>query len=59
MKVAVPAQGVEVSMKWSWKIGSYAGIGVYIHATFIMIQSAVAKAGGRFAVPAPSFKTQH
>jgi Zn-dependent protease len=24
-------------MKWSWKIGSYAGIGVYIHATFLLI----------------------
>jgi Zn-dependent protease len=24
-------------MKWSWKIGEYAGIGVYIHATFFLI----------------------
>jgi Zn-dependent protease/CBS domain-containing protein len=24
-------------MKWSWKIGSYAGIGVFIHATFLLI----------------------
>ncbi|MEK7728476.1 MAG: site-2 protease family protein [candidate division KSB1 bacterium] len=24
-------------MKWSWKIGSYAGIGVYIHTTFLFI----------------------
>ncbi len=24
-------------MKWSWKIGSFAGIGVYIHATFLLI----------------------
>lgn len=24
-------------MKWSWKIGEYAGIGVYIHATFLLI----------------------
>jgi len=24
-------------MKWSWKIGSYAGIGVYIHATFLLL----------------------
>jgi Zn-dependent protease len=24
-------------MKWSWKLGSFAGIGVYIHATFLLI----------------------
>ncbi len=24
-------------MKWSWRIGSFAGIGVYIHATFLLI----------------------
>ena len=24
-------------MKWSWKIGEYAGIGVYVHATFLLI----------------------
>lgn len=24
-------------MKWSWKIGQYNGIGVYIHATFLLI----------------------
>ncbi|MCG3118562.1 MAG: putative zinc metalloprotease Rip3 [bacterium] len=24
-------------MKWSWKIGEYAGIGVFIHATFLLI----------------------
>ena len=24
-------------MKWSWKIGEYQGIGVYIHATFLLI----------------------
>lgn len=24
-------------MKWSWKIGQYQGIGVYIHATFLLI----------------------
>jgi Zn-dependent protease len=24
-------------MKWSWKIGEFAGIGVYIHATFLLI----------------------
>ena len=24
-------------MKWSWKIGSYAGIGVFIHASFLLI----------------------
>ena len=24
-------------MKWSWRIGTVAGIGVYIHATFLLI----------------------
>jgi Zn-dependent protease len=24
-------------MKWSWKIGEFAGIGVYIHATFLLV----------------------
>lgn len=24
-------------MKWSWKIGDFAGIGVYIHATFLLL----------------------
>jgi Zn-dependent protease/CBS domain-containing protein len=24
-------------MRWAWKIGSYAGIGVYVHATFLLI----------------------
>ena len=24
-------------MKWSWKIGEFAGIGVYMHATFLLI----------------------
>lgn len=24
-------------MKWSWKIGEFAGIGVYVHATFVLI----------------------
>jgi Zn-dependent protease len=24
-------------MKWSWKIGEYKGIGVYVHATFLLI----------------------
>jgi len=24
-------------MRWAWKVGSYAGIGVYIHATFLLI----------------------
>lgn len=24
-------------MKWSWKIGAYRGIGVYVHATFLLI----------------------
>jgi Zn-dependent protease len=45
-------------MKWSWRIGSFAGIGVYIHATFLLIlgwvvlshwlqgQTAAATAGG-------------
>jgi Zn-dependent protease/CBS domain-containing protein len=24
-------------MKWSWKVGSFAGIGVYVHATFLIL----------------------
>ena len=24
-------------MKWSWKLGTFAGIGVYIHATFLLL----------------------
>ena len=29
-------------MKWSWKIGEFAGIGVYVHATFLLIIAWVA-----------------
>jgi Zn-dependent protease len=29
-------------MKWSWKIGQFAGIGVYVHATFLLIIAWVA-----------------
>ena len=24
-------------MKWSWKIGEFRGIGVYVHATFLIL----------------------
>jgi hypothetical protein len=24
-------------MKWSWKIGEFRGIGVYMHATFLIL----------------------
>ena len=24
-------------MKWSWKLGEFAGIGVYVHATFLLL----------------------
>jgi Zn-dependent protease/predicted transcriptional regulator len=27
----------DTAMKWSWKIGTFAGIGVYIHATFLLL----------------------
>lgn len=35
-------------MKWSWRIGEYAGIGVYIHATFLLLLVWVA--GTQFAM---------
>jgi Zn-dependent protease/predicted transcriptional regulator len=27
----------DAEMKWSWRIGTFAGIGVYVHATFILL----------------------
>ncbi len=29
-------------MKWSWKLGEVAGIGVYMHATFLLLIGGVA-----------------
>jgi Zn-dependent protease/predicted transcriptional regulator len=34
-------------MKWSWKVGEFAGIGVYIHATFLLIIAWIALAHWR------------
>jgi len=32
-------------MKWSWKIGEFAGIGVYMHTTFLLLIGWVALTG--------------
>jgi len=29
-------------MKWSWKLGEMAGIGAYVHATFLLLIGGVA-----------------
>jgi hypothetical protein len=29
-------------MKWSWKIGKFAGIDVYVHATFVLFLAWIA-----------------
>ena len=29
-------------MKWSWKLGKFAGIDVYLHATFILLLAWIA-----------------
>jgi Zn-dependent protease/CBS domain-containing protein len=34
-----------MAMKWSWKIGEFAGIGVYMHATFLLLLGWVAFTG--------------
>lgn len=42
-------------MRWSWKIGEFAGIGVYMHATFLLLIGWVALSGwlqGRTAAAA-------
>ncbi len=28
---------MEYNMRWSWKIGQFRGIGVYMHATFLIL----------------------
>jgi Zn-dependent protease len=32
-----PKQPAAAGMKWSWKLGTFAGIGVYVHATFSIL----------------------
>jgi len=32
-------------MKWSWKIGEFAGIGVHMHTTFLLLLGWVAFTG--------------
>src|SRR5437667_9822988 len=29
--------GVRSEMKWSWRLGTVAGIGLYVHATFLLL----------------------
>jgi len=45
-------------MKWSWRIGRIAGIGVYVHATFVLLLVWIAlveyRASGRLAAVAPA-----
>jgi len=37
-----PAQAGSPGMKWSWRLGRFQGIGVYVHATFVLLVAWVA-----------------
>src|SRR6185436_11699666 len=32
-----PGRGEEKQMRWSWKLGTFSGVAVYVHATFLLL----------------------
>jgi len=38
--VACNAKGILTAMKWSWRLGRFAGIDVYVHITFFILMLA-------------------